>query len=201
LGAPRYRDYAADIHISGNHLLSIINDILDMAKIESGRLELKESECELDEVIDGALRLLADRAETAGVKLVCELPAEGLALYADERALKQILINLITNAVKFTPKGGTITIAGGRDASGRVVLSVSDTGIGIAPEELTRVLEPFIQADGGLSRKYDGTGLGLPISKALTELHEGTLDIDSVVGQGTKVRITLPAQRALNQAA
>ena len=201
LGAPRYRDYAADIHTSGNHLLSIINDILDMAKIESGRLELKENECELGEVIDGALRLLADRAEMAGVKLVRELPPGGLALYADQRALKQILINLVNNAVKFTPQGGTITIAGARDASGSVVLSVSDTGIGIAPEALKRVLEPFIQADGGLSRQYEGTGLGLPITKALTELHEGTLDIDSVVGQGTKVRITLPAQRALKQAA
>jgi signal transduction histidine kinase len=201
LGVPRYRDYAVDIHNSGNHLLSIINDILDMAKIESGRLELRESECELAEVMDGALRLLADRAETAKVKVVRELPPEGLALYADQRALKQIVINLVTNAVKFTPEGGTITVAGARDATGRVVLSVSDTGIGIAPEQLKRVLEPFIQADGGLARKYEGTGLGLPITRALTELHDGTLDIDSVVGQGTTVRITLPAARALKKAA
>jgi len=196
LGDVRYRDYVHDIRDSGNHLLNLINDVLDVAKIEFGRIELIEESVPLGEVIDACARLVRDRAEAAGVTLATELPADLPALRADVRRMKQILINLLSNAVKFTPSGGQVTIAASIDEGG-LALAVTDTGIGMAPEDLSIALQPFGQIDSRLARKYQGTGLGLPLTKAMVELHGGHLELISAPGQGTTARVRLPRERIL----
>ncbi len=197
LGGKHYEGYVKDIHSSGSHLLSLINDILDMSKVESGTVELYEEEVELGTVIDESIRLVRDRADansiTVGVAHADDLPP----LWADERKLRQILINLLSNAVKFTLEGGSVTVGAELDAEGKMVIRVADTGIGIDPEHLETVLTPFGQVESPLNRKYEGTGLGLPLTKALTELHGGTLEIASVFGQGTTVSISFPARRTV----
>jgi PAS domain S-box-containing protein len=199
LGDRRYGEYAIDIHDSGNHLLQIINDILDLAKIEAGQHELQEQPVEVAQVIESCLRLIAGRATKAGVSVEVELPAP-ITVNADQRKLKQILINLLSNAVKFTGDGGRVAIGARLDAEGTFVLSVRDDGIGIKAELLETVLAPFAQADGSLTRSREGTGLGLPLVKALTELHGGTLAIESEDGLGTTVTVRLPAARVLTGA-
>jgi len=194
-------EYAADIHQSGLHLLNIINDVLDMAKIEAGKVDLDQQLIEIDAEIGAALRLIAPRAQDGGLKLKTEIASSLPSLYADRRVFKQIMLNLLSNAVKFTPSGGTITVSAWRDGGGNLLVAVSDTGIGIAEADLDRVLQPFGQAESGLARRYEGTGLGLPICKALTELHGGTIDIASVPGQGTTVTIRFPADRVRPRAA
>ncbi|MCH8112242.1 MAG: CHASE2 domain-containing protein [Proteobacteria bacterium] len=195
LGTSLYIEYAADIHKSGDHLLSIINDILDLAKIEAGKYELEETEVDLAEVIDLSCRLVEDRAEQSGHTLSVKVSEDLLGLHADERALKQILLNLLSNAVKFTPDGGEITVTAGIAGDGCAELSVTDTGIGIAEENIETVLSNFGQVDTGLSREYEGTGLGLPLVKWLAKLHGGTLRIESKVDAGTTVTVTFPAER------
>jgi len=196
LGDPRYADYARDIRDSGLHLLNLINDVLDVAKIEFGKVEITDETVDFAAVVDSCVRLMRERAETAGVKLRVELPPELPALRGDSRRLKQILINLLSNSVKFTPGGGSITISATADPRGFRVC-VSDTGIGIAPEDLETALSPFGQIDSRLARKYQGTGLGLPLTKAMTELHGGTLELRSSPGQGTAATVFLPATRVL----
>ena len=195
LGAPNYREYAADIHGSGVHLLSIINDVLDMARIEAGRVELDESEVDLKETAQQCLPMLRERAAKGGVELRDELPADLPALWADARAVKQILLNLLSNAVKFTEPGGRVSMSAEFAADGGLALTVSDTGIGIAPEMQARVLEAFTQADGGRARRFEGTGLGLPICRGLVALHGGELRLRSAPGEGTAVTILFPAAR------
>jgi PAS domain S-box-containing protein len=196
LGDARYRDYVHDIRDSGNHLLNLINDVLDVAKIEFGRIELTEESVPLGEIIDACVRLVRARADAAGVAVATELPAGLPALRADVRRMKQIVINLLSNAVKFTPSGGQVTISAATDAGG-LVLAVSDTGIGMAPEDLAIALRPFGQIDSRLARKYQGTGLGLPLTKAMAELHGGSLELISAPGQGTTARVRLPSERVL----
>jgi signal transduction histidine kinase len=197
----KYRDYASEIHGAGRHLLDIINDILDLSKIEAGRLELREETLELREVVAACRRVVSPRAETAGVTLSFDL-RPGLPLVrADELRLKQIVLNVLTNAVKFTPAGGTVSLSAAADAAGGVVIAIRDTGIGMKPEDIAVALEPFRQIDSQLSRRYEGTGLGLPLVKRLSELHGGRLDIESAPGQGTTVSISLPAERVLGVAA
>jgi PAS domain S-box-containing protein len=190
----RYAEYAQDIHSSGSHLLGIINDILDLSKVESGRVELVEEIVELPGIVRSVALLLRERVATAELTLKLEVP-DGLLIRADERKLKQVLMNLLSNAVKFTPAGGEIRVRARAEGGLGVVLEVADNGIGIAPEDLARALSPFGQVDSRLSRRYEGTGLGLPLARALTELHGGTLELDSVPGRGTTVRVTLPAAR------
>ncbi len=190
---PSYRGYAKDIHDSGAHLLQIINDILDMSKIEAGKLDLHESLIDLDDIADACQRLMRDRAQEAGVALVCERAAEMLpGVLGDSTKLKQILLNLLSNGVKFTPRGGSVTIATARTGGDRVTLQVRDTGIGMNAGDMALALEPFRQIDNSHTRKYQGTGLGLPLAKALTELHGGELKIASALGRGTTVTILLP---------
>ncbi|HUK06699.1 MAG TPA: PAS-domain containing protein [Stellaceae bacterium] len=196
LGDARYADYARDIRDSGLHLLNLINDVLDVAKIEFGKVEITDETVDFGAVVDSCVRLMRERAETAGVKLRVELAPELPALRGDSRRLKQILINLLSNSVKFTPGGGSITISATADPRGFRVC-VSDTGIGIAPEDLETALSPFGQIDSRLARKYQGTGLGLPLTKAMTELHGGTLELRSSPGQGTAATVFLPATRIL----
>jgi signal transduction histidine kinase len=197
----RYRDYATEIQSAGQHLLEIINDILDLSKIEAGRLELREETVAVDEIVAACRRVVGARAEAAGVSLSFDVRAGLPPVRADEVRLKQIVLNLLTNAVKFTPSGGRVSLAVAADAAGGIAITVRDTGIGMQPEDIPVALEPFRQIDSRLSRRYDGTGLGLPLVKRLCELHGARLDIASAPGQGTTVSIALPADRVLGIAA
>ncbi|MBI3419277.1 MAG: PAS domain S-box protein [Proteobacteria bacterium] len=199
VATPQYVEYAKDIYDSGELLLTLINDILDMSKIEAGKRDLSESVINVNRVLQACLRLVAARAKASKQKLDIHLPRDFPDLRGEEKAVKQILVNLLTNAIKFTPEGGEITVQGHISGAGEMVLSVVDTGIGIAKEHIPVVLAPFGQIESSLSRKNQGTGLGLPLTKALVELHEGTLTIDSAVGVGTTVTVTFPASRVLQQ--
>ncbi|MFT4089500.1 MAG: ATP-binding protein [Asticcacaulis sp.] len=193
LGHERYKEYSADILSSGQHLLALINDILDMSKIEAGKFSLNFEPLAVDEVVDDTLRLIRQRAEKAGLKLRVHLP-QLPEIEADFRALKQVLLNILTNAVKFTPSGGSVTISA-VSTDNNVHLYIADTGIGIEAENLTRLAKPFEQIENQFSKTREGTGLGLALTKSLIELHDGTMEVDSNVGQGTTVSIILPIRR------
>src|SRR5688572_30437652 len=193
IGQPLYGEYARDIHSSGQHLLSIINDILDLSKIEAGRFELHPDAVSVAELFEDCARLVQERAHSAGLKLVRVIDPEIALLWADKRAVKQILINLLGNAIKFTPKGGQVTMAAKPGPDSMIELSVADTGIGIPPEHLATALAAFGQVDNPMTRAQQGTGLGLPIVKSLVELHGGRFAIESEVGKGTRVSALLPS--------
>ncbi len=195
LGHSKYREYAADIGRSGSHLLAIINDILDFAKSESHRLELREERVELGEVVRFASGLVRQMARDSGVELLIESADELPALNADSSKLAQILTNLLSNAVKFTPRGGNVSLRFGQGPGGEITLTVADTGIGIPADKMALALTPFGQVDSGLARKYEGTGLGLPLTKRLVELHGGTLELASEPRRGTAVTVRLPSTR------
>jgi PAS domain S-box-containing protein len=197
VGQPQYVEYAKDIYDSGELLLSLINDILDMSKIEAGKRDLAESVININRVVQTALRLVASRAKMSKQHLITKIPRDFPDFRGEERAFKQIIVNLLTNAIKFTPEGGSITVESHMKPDGRMQIAVTDTGIGIAKEHIETVLAPFGQIESALSRKHQGTGLGLPLTKALVELHDGTLEIASEVGVGTTVTITLPTNRIL----
>ncbi len=201
VGDPKYIEYAKDINGSGQHLLDLINDILDLSKIEAGKLDLHEQDVDVARVIRSCHTIVKDRAEAHGVEVECDIASEVPALWADERKLKQILINLLSNAIKFTPAGGKVTIRTWSHTDDGYVFQVADTGIGIALEDIPVALAPFRQIDSDLNRKYEGTGLGLPLTKALTELHGGCLNLQSEVGVGTTVTVRLPAERIVSLAA
>ena len=194
-------DYGQDIHDAGRHLLGLVNDILDLSKIESGADELREEHLDVAATVNAVARLLRDRATEARVKLVVDIAAGLPRLLADPRKLKQILVNLLSNAIKFTESGGTVTVRAGRDNTGDFIFEVIDTGIGMAPEDIPRAMTLFGQIDGALNRRHEGTGLGLPLTKALVELHDGTLDITSEPDAGTTVSVRLPATRTILAAA
>ena len=194
IGNERYHPYIVDIHDSGTHLLQIITDILDLSKAESGKLDLNEDIFDLRDVVRAVRQLTCGRIEAGGLAMKIDLPPDLPPLRADERKIKQVLLNLISNAVKFTPPGGTIELSAQFDREKGLVLVIADTGIGIPPEDLDRVLEPFEQADSSLSRQHAGTGLGLPLVRAMIELHGGTVTLTSMVGIGTQAIITLPAE-------
>ena len=196
LGHKTYRSYAGDIHDSGSHLLALINDILDLSKIEAGRRQLDEEIVDPAAVCRSALRIVRERAQAAGLTVGLKLPQQLPPLVADQRAIKQILINLLSNAVKFTPEGGLVTLLARQAANGELRLSVIDSGIGIADEHIPTVLRPFGQVGDALTRNAEeGTGLGLSLSKALAEAHGGGIEIASRVDQGTEVTLVLPAER------
>ncbi|ESQ81268.1 PAS domain-containing sensor histidine kinase [Asticcacaulis sp. YBE204] len=194
LGHARYKEYSGDILSSGQHLLALINDILDMSKIEAGKLNLRFEPVVIDEVVDDTLRLIRQRAEKAGLKLRVHLPPLP-EIKADYRALKQILLNLLTNAVKFTPAGGTITVSAVATES-NIHLYVADTGIGIAEKDIERLAKPFEQIENQFSKTKEGTGLGLALTKSLIEMHSGRLEVDSTLGQGTTVSVILPTNQS-----
>ena len=197
VGKPQYVEYAADIFDSGQLLLSLINDILDMSKIEAGKRALVEATLNLDQIVLSVVRLVTSRAKLGKLHLNIKVPKDLPAFRGEERALKQILTNLLTNAIKFTPEGGNVTLSAGLDDKGGVRISVQDTGIGIAPEDVHVALAPFGQIESALSRKHQGTGLGLPLTKALVELHDGVLDLQSKPGEGTTITLTFPAERTV----
>lgn len=195
VGLAAYRDYAADIHSSGQRLLSVINDVLDVTRLEGGLLALERRACEPRDIAEQVIALA--RAATGDNRPVFVDLADLPALDADPRRLAQALGNLLANALKFTPEGGKIALTGRLAPDGSVRFAVFDTGIGMAPETVAAALEPFNQLDGSLSRKFEGAGLGLPIARALAELHGGQLSIRSAIGEGTTATITLPASRLI----
>ena len=194
LGDARYKGYAGDILKSGQHLLSLINDILDMAKIEAGKMTLHYEQVSLKEICGDAIRLMRGKAEESGLTLVLDAP-DLPDVDADHRGLKQVLLNLISNAVKFTPEGGSITVSVAAHGDGRQRVAVADTGIGIAREDVARLARPFEQVEGQHSKTTQGTGLGLALTKSLIELHHGVMSIDSEPGAGTVVSFDLPIYR------
>ncbi len=201
LDNPHYRSYVADIHFSSTHLLNLINEILDVTKAEAGKLEVQEQVFDLRNVIEAVVRISGPPIDKAGVTVTIDLPADLPRLRADEGKTRQVFFNLISNAVKFTPPGGRIDISGRFDSDTGLSVTVVDTGIGIAPQDLKRVLEPFVQVDSSLSRRHQGTGLGLPAVKGIMELHHGTIELQSTAGAGTAVTITFPPERAVVEAA
>jgi signal transduction histidine kinase/DNA-binding response OmpR family regulator len=191
----QYKGYVRDIYDSGRHLLGVINDILDMSRIEAGREELREEELDVEEIVQTSIRFVEQRAREGGLTLEVEVADYLPSLYADKRKIRQILLNLLSNAVKFTPTGGSVSVVAELGPGGQMVIAVQDTGIGIAPQDVDRALQPFGQVDGALTRKYEGTGLGLPLSRSLIELHGGVLELQSEVGSGTRIGMLLPAER------
>ncbi len=191
VGSPRYLEYARLINESGGHLLELINGILDMSKIEAGRFELTEEIFDLEDVVVQAMRFIKLQSDRKGVVLKTAFATDAKSIFADKRAVKQMLVNLVTNGVKFTPRGGEVRIAAARDKQ-RIVITVADTGIGIGSQDLKRLGKPFEQVEGEYVRSQEGTGLGLALVKALAALHGGEVGIASALGEGTTVTVTLP---------
>jgi len=194
LGDPRYREFAMDIHNSGKHLLEVISNILDLAKVDAGKLELYTQEFDIVEMIHTCGRLMAEAANAGGVTFEVRAPRVAVPILGDSTRVRQILLNLLSNAVKFTPRGNSVTLTGEVVADG-FILCVIDTGIGMTEEEAIEAMQPFHQIDSSLARRYEGTGLGLPLTKSLVTLHDGVLDIKSAPGKGTTVTVWLPRQR------
>ena len=192
---PRYVEYANDIYESGRSLLQLINDILDLSKVEAGRMELQRTFIDVADALSRCMRLIKERASKSRVQLETAFDPSVPLLFADEVRLRQIGLNLLSNAVKFTPAGGKIKVSTSVDQSGAIAIAVSDTGIGMSPADIKIALERFGQAASSLSRPYEGTGLGLPLTKAMVDLHGGHLDITSAPGKGTTVTVTFPPQQ------
>ena len=198
VGNARYLDYVRDISRSGHHLLGIINDILDLSKIEAGRANVQdEEEFNVAAVLEASLRMMRPLAERGNVALELSVEGRGLRLVAVERMVCQILLNLLSNAVKFTPAGGRVSLSAVRTGDGGLLVAVADTGLGMAPNEIKVALTPFGQVHNAQSRKHVGTGLGLPLAKAMVELHGGSLRVVSAPGQGTTVSLFFPAERVV----
>ncbi|MDB5359338.1 MAG: hypothetical protein JWO51_635 [Rhodospirillales bacterium] len=197
LGQPRYVEYAHDMHHSGQHLLTIINALLDVAKIEAGQMELDERTIGVATLIEDCLPFVREKAALGQLALGLDVPTDLPALNLDPVRMRQVLLNLLSNAVKFTGPGGTIRLSAARTAGGGIALAIADTGIGMSADEVVVALQPFRQVDNALSRRYEGTGLGLPLAQRLIELHGGTLSIESMPGQGTTVTVSLPPERVL----
>ena len=195
-GNPRYYEYVDDIHRSGMLLLALINDVLDLSRIDAGRATLVEQRVCLRRVINDTCRMVGSQAKRSNIKIVINLPSDLSDVRGDERRITQIILNLLSNAIKFTPGPGTITVRGEQSVSG-LLLEVRDTGIGITDVHMSKVLDRFGQLDSRLSRKYQGTGLGLPLAKEMMELHGGSLAIASEVGVGTAVSIVFPPERII----
>jgi signal transduction histidine kinase len=186
------KEYFGLIHQSGSHLLRLINDILDLSKVEAGKMDLERSEVDIDCVATSTLRLIAQQANNGGLHLEVKIDTPPPRLFADERAIRQILFNLLSNAVRFTPPGGTVGIRAATADDGSTEISVWDTGTGIPRDQIPRLTMPFEQIDNSYARSHGGTGLGLPLVDGLVRLHGGTLTIDSEVGAGTRVTLRLP---------
>ncbi|MDP6429064.1 MAG: ATP-binding protein [Rhodospirillales bacterium] len=197
LGNEKYKEYIGDIHLSGAHLLQLINDLLDMSAIEAGRLELSEGSLDVDAVIDTVVKLVQPRADAAGIDLQKRSNGALPVLIADERRVRQILLNLITNAVKFTQPGGEVSVAANGGGDRQLTITVTDDGIGMNDDDLSRALKPFGRASGGRVRETEGTGLGLPLTVELMKAHGGSLDISSQPEKGTRVSLSFPPERVV----
>ena len=194
LGHPCYGEYVQDINQSGRHLLALVNDILDLSRISAGKFELEIQSVSIGSVVESVCSMLTPQAKNANIELGCEVPNDLPLICGDERRIQQIMINLLSNAIKFTPNAGRVELHAGVN-SGTLWVEVRDTGIGIAQENIAKVFEPFGQADSSRARNYEGTGLGLPISKMLVELHGGAIELNSELDVGTTVRVSFPIDR------
>ncbi|MCA1241351.1 PAS-domain containing protein [Stappia stellulata] len=197
LGSDKYREYCSDIHDSGRYLLNVINDILDMSKIEAGRLELKYEEMDFGAVVSDVSRIIASAADEKNISVTTET-ADDLLLNGDRRAMKQVLLNLLANAVKFTPDGGAVSLSAQHSGKGdiaQIVVDIRDTGIGIKQSDIVRLAKPFVQVENQFTKTHKGSGLGLAIAQSLIKLHGGSMAIQSTVGKGTCVTVTLPVRR------
>jgi signal transduction histidine kinase len=201
VGIPRYRGYVGDIHTSALHLLGLINDLLDLSKVEAGQLTLDDEKLSVGEAVDGVVRIVVAQAEAAGIDLDYDVGSDVPALYADPRRLRQILLNLLGNAIKFTPAGGRVRLFATRRADGGIRFDISDTGIGIAAGDMDRIVTPFSRGESTYVRGKEGTGLGLSVTKTLVECHDGRLTLESMVGVGTTVTVDFPAARSVALAA
>jgi len=197
VGSDKNREYLEDIHHSGQHLLELINDILDVSAIEAGALELHEENVSLIEVVEVSGRLIKPRAEAGRVSVTSSIDLKTPMIYADARRVKQVFLNLLSNSVKFTPEGGEVTVSAWLNDNGSLAVAVADNGMGMDEEEITKALSTFGQVDSGLDRKHEGTGLGLPLTKGLMELHGGTLKIKSDKGDGSLITVTFPKERVI----
>ncbi|MDO8838326.1 MAG: ATP-binding protein [Parvibaculum sp.] len=195
VGQARYVDYAGDIRSSGAHLLSIINDILDISKAEAGKLQLEEEPLDPVESLNRTMRMFRQRASELSVDLTFRVRDDIPWMIVDPRLFNQVAINLTSNALKFTPEGGQVRVDLGLDSAGDLVLSVEDTGIGVKASDITRIFEPFVQVEDAMSRTQQGTGLGLPLVRKIMSLHGGTVELESRVGEGTTVKATFPKSR------
>ncbi len=193
----RYKGYADDILTAGQHLLNLINDVLDLSKIEVGRMELREEVVDIARLVKDCCRMVRERVSASGQQLEQVIGPDTPYVMADELRLKQIVLNLLSNAVKFTPTGGGIRVSTNLGPDGSLALSVADTGVGMTQDDIKTALTPFRQVEGSSSRRHEGTGLGLPLAKTLTELHGASFDIASEIGVGTTMTVTLPPQRVL----
>ncbi len=191
----RYAEYAADIHKSGNHLLGIIDQVLDAARIEAGKLQLSESKQSLAAIVEKAVGAIKPQAEKKQIDLSVCLPSRPVSIVGDEARLTQIAVNLLSNAVKFTPEHGHIAIAAELDKKGGLCITVADTGIGMSADEIGCALERFRQIDNSFTKRFEGAGLGLPLARQFAELHGGSLRIESTPDEGTTVFVRLPAER------
>jgi PAS domain S-box-containing protein len=199
VGNEKYTEYADDIMSSGQHLLDIISDILDLSRIDAGQATLEFEEVDLRDIVDACLSLVRERADSAGVSLKADYGKSILGLSVDKRKLKQILINLLSNAVKFTHRGGSVTVEVALKKNGYLTIVVRDTGIGIEPADIPAVFEHFSQLEKLLTREHEGTGLGLPLARSLCELHGGTLELTSKKGKGTVATVCFPPERVLRE--
>ena len=198
LGKEQYKEYSKDINVSGQHLLSIINDILDLSKAEAGKLVLQEEEVSIVDTVNSTLRIIRDHAAERGVRLAFDVPGSDCRLIGDPRLLAQVFLNLFSNAVKFTHKGGSVSISFEAIPNGNLKVRIKDTGIGIDPENIDKVFAPFVQIESSLARNYEGTGLGLPLTKNIMELHNGSINLDSHLGEGTEAIVEFPKERLIN---
>jgi signal transduction histidine kinase len=197
---PRQEEYVGLVHDSGRHLLNVINDILDLARVDAGKFELHEDAAvDLRRIVEGCLALVKARAAEGEVALRVDIADDLPLVMADATRLRQILLNLLSNAIKFTAAGGTVAVAVRRAAEGGILFEVRDTGLGMSEDEIAIAFEPFGQVDAGHDRRHEGTGLGLPLARRLTELHGGTLSLESARGAGTTVTATLPASRIVTE--
>lgn len=196
LGNARYRNYVDDIHSSAMLLVRLIGDILDVSKIEAGKYELKEESADMAHLALMSIRMFRQQARSQDLDLAVQMPDGPLRIYGDPRVLQQVVINLLSNAVKFTPPGGRVSLSLTQSRKGAVVLSVTDTGIGISKSDLDIALAPFGQVANVMTRGHSGTGLGLPLAKSLVELHDGVMSIDTRPGKGTNVTVTFPPSRS-----
>jgi len=198
VGSPKYMEYTKDIHDSGQHLLELITDILDMSKIESGNLQLNETQVEISRIAESCRKLVNSRANEKDITLLADLPIPSPVVMGDSVRLKQIFINLLTNAVKYTPRGGDIAMILAIDEKGDLQIIITDTGIGMSEEDIPRALEPFSQIGDIMSDPSEGVGLGLYLTRSLVEMHGGELHIDSQLGHGTTITVYLPRSRVLD---
>jgi signal transduction histidine kinase len=201
VGSPKYLEYVSDIHRSGKHLLHLINDILDLSKLEAGKLELRESLIKIPALVDECIAFVRERAKSSRIQLAYDTPDGLPVLRADERSVKQILLNLLSNALKFTPAEGSVTLRVRMTPSQTINFSVSDSGIGMSSADVEVAFTPFGQVDSDIARKQEGTGLGLPLSRSLARLHGGDLTIQSAPGKGTTATLFFPADRVVRAAA